>query len=201
MKKLLAILIVAAVTSMASAVVSGGPMLSVNGATDIEEITLAPSDTFILDIHLDPTGPIGGTMGIVLSNAQGAMDYADMVINPKYVSTYLPDFGFIMETPWDFAWKVLAGTDPTPQEIIFDGGNFSAPNVGPTWLVDGIVFHCTEPTDVIIDLVVMGAGLDMGANGIVQPGTILDRIVVHQIPEPMTVALLGLGGLFLRRKK
>jgi hypothetical protein len=29
----------------------------------------------------------------------------------------------------------------------------------------------------------------------------LDRIVIHQIPEPATIALLGLGGLMLRRRK
>ena len=28
-----------------------------------------------------------------------------------------------------------------------------------------------------------------------------DRITIHQIPEPITMALLGLGGLFLRRRK
>ena len=31
--------------------------------------------------------------------------------------------------------------------------------------------------------------------------TILDTITIHQIPEPITIALLGLGGLFLRRRK
>ena len=30
---------------------------------------------------------------------------------------------------------------------------------------------------------------------------ILDTITIHQIPEPITMALLGLGGLFLRRRK
>jgi hypothetical protein len=29
----------------------------------------------------------------------------------------------------------------------------------------------------------------------------LDRILIHQIPEPATIALLGLGGLLLRRRK
>ena len=29
----------------------------------------------------------------------------------------------------------------------------------------------------------------------------LDRITIHQVPEPITMALLGLGGLFLRRRK
>ncbi|MHC4154714.1 MAG: PEP-CTERM sorting domain-containing protein [Planctomycetota bacterium] len=28
-----------------------------------------------------------------------------------------------------------------------------------------------------------------------------DQVLIHQIPEPMTVALLGLGGLFLVRRR
>jgi len=30
---------------------------------------------------------------------------------------------------------------------------------------------------------------------------LVDTQVIHQIPEPITIALLGLGGLFLRRRK
>jgi len=49
-------------------------------------------------------------------------------------------------------------------------------------------FHCTGPEDVEVVL------YDESYT------TILDTLVIHQ-PEPMTIALLGLGGLFLRRRK
>jgi len=32
-------------------------------------------------------------------------------------------------------------------------------------------------------------------------GVVFDSVTVTFIPEPITVALLGLGGLFLRRRK
>ncbi len=31
--------------------------------------------------------------------------------------------------------------------------------------------------------------------------TVIDSLVIHQTPEPMTIALLGLGGLLLRRRR
>jgi hypothetical protein len=64
-------------------------------------------------------------------------------------------------------------------------------------LVDEIDFHCEAMGDVTLTLV-----------GIYDPGTgeaptltVMDTQIIHQIPEPMTLALLGLGGLFLRRRK
>ena len=48
-------------------------------------------------------------------------------------------------------------------------------------------FHCDGPGDVIVQL--------RDATY-----TVVDTLVIHQ-PEPMTIALLGLGGLFLRRRK
>jgi hypothetical protein len=32
-------------------------------------------------------------------------------------------------------------------------------------------------------------------------GTLLDTLIIHQVPEPVTIALLGLGGLLLRRRR
>jgi hypothetical protein len=56
-------------------------------------------------------------------------------------------------------------------------------------ILDAKDLHCEEPS---VDNVVILWDQD---------AVELDRVVIHQIPEPATIALLGLGGLLLRRRK
>jgi hypothetical protein len=62
-----------------------------------------------------------------------------------------------------------------------------------TILFNEIPFHCVGQGDVTIYLYDAPDG--------VAAGVMYDYVVIHQIPEPMTVALLGLGGLFLLRRR
>ena len=67
------------------------------------------------------------------------------------------------------------------------GSPTPAPTLGEWWYEE---FHCDGDGDVTINL--------YDPTG----ATVIDTILIHQpIPEPMTIALLGLGGLLLRRRK
>jgi len=57
-------------------------------------------------------------------------------------------------------------------------------------LFDLINFHCEGAGDAIIRL------WEVSGDPI-----LLDTVVIHQIPEPASMLLLGLGGLLLRRRK
>jgi len=178
MKKILALMLILGMASAASAV----PFLTINGEPAPDEITLVPSDWIELDIEID-IGLVGGELIIELSNEQGMLDPADVVLNPDYCNVYIPGT-YVGYLPWDFQWGVKGAT---PTSIAIGGGNFSAGNLEPDlWLMQGLMFHCTHPTDVVITLIAGVGGLDYAGTD-VQEGTILDSIYVTQ-PEPTTIA-------------
>jgi hypothetical protein len=196
MRKLLALILILGMASMANAALE----LSVNGQPAPPEITLQPSDWIELDIHC-PTGELGGAdLAIILSNPQGHLVWDGM--------TFIELIGLgrggvvYYEGPWDGPWQTQASS--TPHEVYFNGGNASLNAQAPFVLMQGLMFHCDEPTDVIIDLVAISDVVYYDAAGNPIPeyeqGTIIDSIYVIQ-PEPMTLSLLGLGGLALLRRR
>ena len=185
MKKFIALVLVLAMASVASADL----LLSVDGMPAPDEITLlAPSGEVTLDIMLMyPQNMTGGQFEIRLSNSQAEL-------------LYEPDTFPSNATHWMFDWYTMV-KDSSHIEIT--GGDFGpvTPPADPGYLVilDNVILHCLSETDVIVELHVTGATT---INGEVIPvSTVLDSITVHQIPEPATIALLGLGGLTLLRRR
>ena len=98
----------------------------------------------------------------------------------------LPDCDAVLAAYKDFLG--MPGLTDTAYAV-FAGSEIPLPPLDGI-LVDSIVFTCLgQPGYVNVTLL---------AEDFV---TVLDSLVIEQVPEPITFALLGLGGLFLRRRK
>jgi hypothetical protein len=117
---------------------------------------------------------------------------------------------------WDSRYSVtgFSGIGDDGNIASINGGSLSG-NIqgqqGGTVLVSGLYIHCDGPDPVVLDLTLAGTTKYsdyMQPGGGPYPGDTwfnmieeqLGDLVIYQ-PEPMTIALLGLGGLFLRRRK
>ena len=169
-------------------VANAGFILSVDGVVDPEDSTVyvLDSETVIIDIHaVNETGSTGGWLliqgpgSIDASNPtnlweqSSANNMSDPPL-PTYISVLANSFG-IQGVVDIIEWEVKDTSDP-----------FDDPGTGK--MIDGLIFHCNGTDDVILTL------MDLEL-------TVFDTQVIHQTPEPLSIALLGLGGLFLRRRK
>ena len=93
---------------------------------------------------------------------------------------------------------IASGRNETPQEAV---------------LVWDLLLHCEGTGNVVVDLTLNDptgtrvwdyfnhtSGAPIGESYYATEADLGD-LIIHQVPEPMTMALLGLGGLFLRRRK
>ena len=208
MKKLLILMLVLGMASLANA---GLIELSVDGSPAPSEITLVESDFITLDVTVGDGYFAGGDLLISLSNAQGALDDSGITfITPVMTHVYYgsPYFTWLdSELAWEVPWGVAASSSTS---VYMSGGNLYWNTVGPYTLMNDLLFHCEEDTDVIIDLsaasdIVYYVQDEVGNTTeivtLYEEGTIIDSIYVTQIPEPMTIVLLGLGSLFLLKRR
>ena len=194
MKKFVTLLVVLGLASAANAGLLTGVQISVNGSLDVTEITIAPSTTLVIDVHVVADQEGLGYLLISPDDAAYGAWYDDLgsYVTGKYEngsgagdgypgefaakgdfpgSTARVDLGAPFGFGYDF---IIAGSVTTPQ---LPGGKAFE-----------YLYHCEAEGETIIWV------LD-------EEGTELDRVTITQTPEPMTIALLGLGGLFLRRRK
>jgi len=181
MKKLLVSVLVLGIASMASASLT----LNVDGGANPGDITLSPSDTIVLDV----TAAAGFDLGdfqISLSNAQGSLDASGAVFSQTY--NYLG----VVQLPWGLPWAHVSSLLDDAQHFSLGGGNLPPTLTGYDEVVmTGLVLHLDDATDVIITLEESLGGGNF---------QLLDTLTVH-VPEPITMGLLGVGGLFLRRRR
>jgi hypothetical protein len=151
------------------------------------EIWLTPSEEIIIDIWTDAEIP--GFTGVTYSMSTtplGSLNWAGATFSDPPSTNQI-------NGPWP-AQDLPVGDHPP--EAGFWGSAFSIASATPadTVLVNNILLHCVDEGDATIYLYEW-----LGDPGSEDP-TVVDSVVIHQIPEPSTLLLLGLGVVMLRRK-
>ena len=199
MKKILVLFIGLVLAANAWAVPDLGFSLQVGGD---EEITIEPSVTVYVDIYASElTGdwPLCNTGELTLT-INGP---ASFIGNDDF--TYGVSFwdGFGITNHQYVSNKVLriqAGYLGAPRNTMLELALDAI-------AIDHIGVHCDDVGLVTISLASGGAFGTPSYWDEAGDGLTLDAdaatagMTIHQTPEPMTIALLGLGGLFLRRRK
>lgn len=213
MKKILAVLITLVLAGGAFAVVDVPDVQLAPLSGGAGEITVNVSDTFYIDILA--TAAANGNAALLINTGEVLITIdgnAEFIGNEDFTYWYWWGMGVgtnMFEYVDSKTLRMTTGYIGTSEM-------FMMPLPDPTngnLAIDHIGIHCTgvddpdNPTIITVsaaneakpwgNVVIMNsagqAEKDMEAIG--------GQLIVHQIPEPMTVLLLGLGGLFLRRRK
>jgi hypothetical protein len=196
MKKLLGLVLVLAMASLASA----SFLISVDGNVDPSyDITLSPSAD--VNINIDGVGNGNASQGFWLLAQNtgiisgGTTEYIGAA-GPPPVPGSLNEIatkttaGWVAYYEWEeeqFTGIGYAGVT-SASAIVIGHGSGTPLNLNGV-LVDNILFHCEGFGTVTLTLL---------SNDFAQ---VFDTQIIHQIPEPATIALLCLGGLLLRKKR
>jgi len=181
MKKLLVLALVLSMATMASAALQ----ISVNGVVG-GSVTLAPSETATLAIATDTA--VGFGSGDWNGWALVAPTALADITGGAVATLGLNEPGMSIQ-----GTVAGAGMVEIPgQEGIAGTLNITGAAVGPGVLFDSFIIHCDGMGPTVISL--------FGTNDY-ETFSLLTSVQIVQTPEPMTMGLLGLGGLFLRRRK
>jgi hypothetical protein len=191
MKKLLAVLMVLSMAAIANAALvinvngkTGGASIDPNETATISIVATeeqSPSDLYLFVMD--------GSLGTV---SGGSVVWPDFSSTAGEITLHQGAGDQYVNTVHQCGW--LYATQTYYINLI---GNTSPPLVMNGTVVNGITYHAEIAGDSTI---ILGNGniVDDG-QAVLMP--ILDTVVIHQVPEPMTIGLLGLGGLLLRPRK
>ena len=142
----------------------------------VDEVDVVVDQQITIDI-LASDGQLANLGIVIVSTGPGVIEGGENLVNSGVPETYFPLDPSAFGLEGDYA--------------IF--ADLAIPTIPPTLdgtVVEGILFTCTGLGDVVIQILNPDTEFD-----------VLDTLTIHQIPEPMTLAMLGFGGLLLRRRK
>ena len=175
MKKLLVLVLILATASVAQAQL----IYTMNGEPQSAEVWILPSDSIEIDLELAAGHDITAYQVIYeLSNAQAEFIWEGTV------------FPTSMDLPGKYQNQDAQYGEITQSQI------FSGAVPGPTVLMQGLMIHCLDYTDVVLTVTADPLGTTIDGD----PYQEVHVLTIHQ-PEPATIALLGLGGLALLRRR
>jgi len=148
--------------------------LSVNGDTSVTEYSMLTGTTVVIDVYSDQANFAYECYVGITNGAGGMSELGEWTGNNKVYAAA----GQGTITRYDHWWWddvcITSNPDTFP---ISAGRHFD------------MEFQCTTLGDVTISLTDIA-------------GTPVDSVLIHQvIPEPVSMVLLGLGGLLLRRRR
>ena len=214
MKKLLILMLVFGLASLANATVIDVVTVGVGslGHAGTEEDPLEESEIIeikiILNADPDPTWYYGGGYPAYDGWWLSSMDIALAVSG----SATLSEKGTGLATKMKHNTNFGLWTEPEPAVVgnaisQLSGAALGDGIQGQADLVWNLVIHCDGDGDIIVDLSHNIAGdyseyaNSAGAPWITMVEADLGDLTIHQVPEPATIALLGLGSMFLMRRR
>ena len=186
MKKLLVLTLVLGMASMASA----GLVITSDGTSVLDPTGATAPTSVDLGIASDADMLAFSTVAwaLVVNDSAGSLSGGDPITILSVSNTVIGDTTNPSLTVPDglsgYFGSIFVGfvTSPVPAQSLYEA----------------FVFTCdAADVEAVIQLYSL---VDLGGDQY-ELGQMLDSVTIQQVPEPMTMALLGLGGLFLRRRK
>jgi len=187
MKKLVSLLLILAITSVASAFTVSYQVDPADAKDDY-----VPSDIITINVVADAEC-IGASLGATTTDNGGTADEPlylapelSVLANP---GTIVNEGGVLVEF---VSGSAPFGSPGVPAGSVIWSFEFHVPDVPPSTIIT--IDDLTDMTHVPpYQTSFMDAGFNMIDD--------VQAVQIHVIPEPMTIALLGLGGLLLRRRR